>query len=119
MVGGHGCDDLVLAMLERDIGPDVAWAVAKKTVIHHRRAGGQSQFSALLQLEPKSDRIQTALAFARRNLHTDLTVENLAEAAHLSARQFTRAFVAEAPVFGGGVTPAPRHRDRSFEDCLR
>jgi transcriptional regulator GlxA family with amidase domain len=93
--------DLVLAMLERDIGPDIARSVAKKTVIHHRRAGGQSQFSALLQLEPKSDRIQTALAFARRNLHTDLTIEKLAEAAHLSPRQFTRAFVAET-----GESPA-------------
>jgi len=65
--------DLVLAMVERDIGPELARAVAKKMVIHHRRAGGQSQFSALLQLEPKSDRIQTALAFARKNLHTELT----------------------------------------------
>jgi AraC-like DNA-binding protein len=70
-------------------------------VIHHRRAGGQSQFSALLQLEPKSDRIQTALAFARKNLHTKLTVENLAEAAHLSPRQFRRAFAAET-----GESPA-------------
>lgn len=87
--------DLALAMIESDIGPEIARAVAKKMVIHHRRAGGQSQFSALLQLEPKSDRIQTALAFARSNLHTDLTVEKLAEAAHLSPRQFTRAFAAE------------------------
>jgi transcriptional regulator GlxA family with amidase domain len=87
--------DLALAMLEGDIGPEIARKVAKKMVIHHRRAGGQSQFSALLQLEPKSDRIQTALAFARSNLHTDLTVEKLAEAAHLSPRQFTRAFAAE------------------------
>jgi transcriptional regulator GlxA family with amidase domain len=62
--------DLVLAMVERDIGPELAQAVAKKMVIHHRRSGGQSQFSALLQLDPKSDRIQTALAFARKNLHT-------------------------------------------------
>lgn len=87
--------DLALAMIESDIGPEIARAVAKKMVIHHRRAGGQSQFSALLQLEPKSDRIQTALAFARSNLHTKLTVEKLAEAAHLSPRQFTRAFAAE------------------------
>jgi transcriptional regulator GlxA family with amidase domain len=93
--------DLVLAMVERDIGPELARAVAKKMVIHHRRAGGQSQFSALLQLEPKSDRIQTALAFARKNLHTELTVEKLAEAAHLSPRQFTRAFAAET-----GESPA-------------
>jgi transcriptional regulator GlxA family with amidase domain len=87
--------DLVLAMVERDIGPELARAVAKKMVIHHRRSGGQSQFSALLQLEPKSDRIQTALAFARKNLHTKLTVEKFAEAAHLSPRQFRRAFAAE------------------------
>jgi AraC-like DNA-binding protein len=93
--------DLVLAMVERDIGPEVARTVARKMVIHHRRAGGQSQFSALSQLEPKSDRIQTALAFARRNLHTKLTVEKLAEAAHLSPRQFTRAFAAET-----GESPA-------------
>jgi transcriptional regulator GlxA family with amidase domain len=93
--------DLVLAMVERDIGPELARTIAKKMVIHHRRAGGQSQFSALLQLEAKSDRIQTALAFARRNLHTDLTVEKLAEAAHLSPRQFTRAFAAET-----GESPA-------------
>jgi transcriptional regulator GlxA family with amidase domain len=87
--------DLVLAMVERDIGPEVVRTVAKKMVIHYRRTGGQSQFSALSQLEPKSDRIQTALAFARQNLHTTLTVEKLAEAASLSPRQFTRAFAAE------------------------
>lgn len=93
--------DLVLAMVERDIDPGLARTVAKKMVIHHRRAGAQSQFSALLQLEPKSDRIQTALAFARKNLHSELTVEKLAEAAHLSPRQFTRAFAAET-----GESPA-------------
>ncbi|MEH2480089.1 transcriptional regulator GlxA family with amidase domain [Nitrobacteraceae bacterium AZCC 2146] len=93
--------DLVLAMVEGDIGPEVARTVAKKMVIHHKRAGGQSQFSALLQLEPKSDRIQTALAFARRNLHAKLTVEKLADVAHLSPRQFTRAFAAET-----GESPA-------------
>jgi transcriptional regulator GlxA family with amidase domain len=93
--------DLALAMVEDDIGPDLARKVAKKMVVHHRRAGGQSQLSALLELEPKSDRIQTALAFARQNLHTELTVEKLADAARLSPRQFTRAFAAET-----GESPA-------------
>ena len=60
--------DLALAMIERDLGADVARAVARKLVVYHRRAGGQSQFSALLELEPKSDRIQSALAYAKRNL---------------------------------------------------
>ncbi len=93
--------DLALALVEEDLGADVARAVARHLVVYYRRAGGQSQFSALLDLEPKSDRIQTALAFAKRNLHTPLTVAQLAEAAHLSPRQFSRAFRAET-----GQSPA-------------
>jgi hypothetical protein len=72
--------DLALAMVEGDLGADVARAVAKH-LVYHRRAGGQSQFSRLLDLEPKSARIQNALAYAKRNLHTPLTVAQLAEAA--------------------------------------
>jgi transcriptional regulator GlxA family with amidase domain len=93
--------DLVLAMIEKDLGADVARAVARKLVVYHRRAGGQSQFSALLELEPKSDRIQSALAYAKRNLDKPLTVTQLAKAAHLSPRQFSRAFRAET-----GQSPA-------------
>jgi len=93
--------DLALAMIEQDLGADVARAVARQMVVYHRRAGGQSQFSALLELEPKSDRIQSALAYAKRNLDKPLTVSQLAEAAHLSPRQFSRAFRAET-----GQSPA-------------
>src|ERR1700716_2348076 len=93
--------DLALAMIEKDLSAEVARAVARQLVVYHRRAGGQSQFSALLELEPKSDRIQSALAYAKRNLATPLTVRQLAEAAHLSPRQFSRAFRAET-----GQSPA-------------
>jgi transcriptional regulator GlxA family with amidase domain len=93
--------DLALAMVEQDLGADVARAVARQLVVYHRRAGGQSQFSALLELEPKSDRIQSALAYAKRNLDKPLTVRQLAGAAHLSPRQFSRAFRAET-----GQSPA-------------
>jgi transcriptional regulator GlxA family with amidase domain len=93
--------DLALAMVEKDLGADVARSVARQLVVYHRRAGGQSQHSTLLELEPKSDRIQNALAYAKRNLHTPLSVEQLAEAAHLSPRQFSRAFRAET-----GQSPA-------------
>jgi transcriptional regulator GlxA family with amidase domain len=93
--------DLVLAMVEQDLGADVARAVARQLVVYHRRAGGQSQFSALLDLEPKSDRIQSALAYAKRNLDKPMTVGQLAAAAHLSPRQFSRAFRAET-----GQSPA-------------
>ncbi len=93
--------DLCLALIENDLGVEISRAIAKKLVVYHRRTGGQSQFSALLELEPKSDRIQTALAFARENLRKDLSVEALAEAARLSPRQFSRAFRSET-----GQSPA-------------
>ena len=69
--------------------------------MHHRRAGGQSQHSELLELAPSSDRIQKALIFAKANLANPLTVDELAEVAALSPRQFARAFRAET-----GQTPA-------------
>lgn len=43
---------LALAMVEEDHGEEVAKAVAKKLVVYHRRTSGQSQFSALLELQP-------------------------------------------------------------------
>src|SRR5437879_6355791 len=76
--------DLAPAVIEKDFGADVARAVARRLVVYHRRAGGQSQFSALLELAPKSDRIQSVLVYARRNLDKALTVGELAAAAHLS-----------------------------------
>jgi transcriptional regulator GlxA family with amidase domain len=93
--------DLALALVEEDLGLEAARAVARRLVLYHRRAGGQSQFSSLLELEPKSDRIQTVLTYARRNLASRLNVDDLAEVAHLSPRQFSRAFQTET-----GQTPA-------------
>jgi transcriptional regulator GlxA family with amidase domain len=93
--------DLALGMIEKDVGAETARAVAQKLVVHQRRAGGQSQHSALLEMDAKSDRIQGALAYARRHLRDPLTVEALAEAAHLSPRQFSRAFREET-----GQSPA-------------
>src|SRR6185295_6909130 len=86
---------------EKDFGAELTRSVAQKLVDYHRRAGGQSQHSALLEMDAKSDRIQSVLAYAKRNLRTPLTVEQLAEAAHLSPRQFSRAFRAET-----GQSPA-------------
>jgi transcriptional regulator GlxA family with amidase domain len=106
--------DLALGLVERDVGPEAARVVARALVVHHRRAGGQSQHSALLELDAKSDRVQDALVFARRNLNEPLSVERLAEAARLSPRQFSRVFRIET-----GQSPAraienlrPGFRDR-------
>lgn len=93
--------DLALAMVEKDHGQDVARSVARKLVVYHRRAGGQSQFSALLELDPKSDRIQKSVDYAKANLRSVLSVEELADAAGMSPRQFSRAFRSET-----GQSPA-------------
>lgn len=93
--------DLALAVIEQDLGREVALAIARKMVIYQRRAGGQSQFSTLLELDAKSDRVQTALAYAKENLASDLSVEVLADAAALSPRQFSRVFREET-----GQSPA-------------
>ena len=88
-------------MIEEDIGFEVSRAVAREMVVYHRRAGGQSQFSTMLEMEPESDRIRRALAFARDHLSEPLSVERLAEVACISPRHFGRAFRAET-----GETPA-------------
>lgn len=93
--------DLALALIEADHGVELARQISRELVVYHRRPGGQSQFSALSQLEPDSDRIRIALAFAREHLSEPLPVERLAETARLSPRQFGRAFRKET-----GETPA-------------
>jgi transcriptional regulator GlxA family with amidase domain len=93
--------DLALALVEDDLGPAAAREVARGLVVYHRRLGGQSQYSALLDLDAPSDRVRKALAFARDHLHEILPVARLAAAAHLSERQFARAFVAAT-----GISPA-------------
>ena len=93
--------DLALAMIEEDCGIEVSKAIARDLVVYHRRSGGQSQFSALLELEPPPGRIRDALAFARTHLGERLSVEQLADAARISpAGEFARQFAAET-----GETP--------------
>lgn len=93
--------DLALALIEADHGVALARQVSRELVVYHRRPGGQSQFSTLSQLEPESDRMRIALAFAREHLSESLPIERLADAARLSPRQFSRAFRQQT-----GETPA-------------
>ncbi|MBN3834446.1 GlxA family transcriptional regulator [Burkholderia sp. Ac-20344] len=93
--------DQSLAMVEKDLGFNIAKAVAKNLNLPYRRSGGQPQASVLLDLGPKTDRIQCAIAYAQSNLHKNLSVEELARAAHLSPRQFARVFREET-----GISPA-------------
>lgn len=82
--------DLALALVEEDEGTEVAQDIARRLVVYHRRLGGQTQFSALLDLAPRTDRIHRAFTYAKEHLRNPLTVEELAEVANLSPRQFSR-----------------------------
>ncbi|WP_226507017.1 GlxA family transcriptional regulator [Pseudomonas sp. MWU16-30317] len=99
--GMSACLDLALAFVEQDLGGELARSVARQLVLYHRRAGGQSQFSVMLEMQPSTDRIRAALAYAKENLKRDLSVDDLAHAANLSTRQFSRVFQAET-----GQSPA-------------
>ncbi len=93
--------DLSLAIIADDFGEEIAQRTARQLVVYHRRSGGQSQFSALLELKSPSGRFKPLLAWAREHLDQPLTVERLAEQARMSARHFARSFTAEL-----GVSPS-------------
>jgi transcriptional regulator GlxA family with amidase domain len=94
--------DLALALVEEDLGRDVALGVARHLVMFVRRPGGQSQFSALLELQ-RADRkpLRDLQSWASEHLAADLSVEALAERVHMSPRNFSRVFRREV-----GRTPA-------------
>ena len=93
--------DLCLALLERDHGEALAREAARQLVVEHRRPGGQSQFSPLLDMQRPDGRFGSLLEHVRRNLREAHHVEALAERACMSPRHFARCFRAET-----GTTPA-------------
>ncbi|WP_085580994.1 MULTISPECIES: GlxA family transcriptional regulator [unclassified Pseudomonas] len=94
--------DLTLYLLARDHGADVALNVAKRLVVFTQRAGGQSQFSPFLtpHAEPTSAVAQVQ-QYVLAHLDGNLAIADLAKAANMSARTFSRVFAREAQ-----VTPA-------------
>lgn len=93
--------DMSLALIAEDLGEEIARAVAQQLVVYYRRPGGQSQFSALLEMGGQGGRFASLLDWIREHLAEPLGVEALADRAAMSPRNFARAFVAET-----GVTPA-------------
>lgn len=91
--------DLALALIGADEGEAVARRTAQQLVVYHHRPGGQSQHSALIDLRP--GRFDALLSWARQNLAEALSVEQLADRAAMSPRNFARLFAQET-----GVTPA-------------
>ncbi|WP_086469573.1 GlxA family transcriptional regulator [Devosia lucknowensis] len=93
--------DLALAMVEADLGRDLALAVARQLVVFLKRPGGQSQFSAALTLQDQGGRFDTLHGWILENLERPLSLPDLAEKAGMSERNFSRRYRAET-----GQTPA-------------
>lgn len=84
--------DLALALIAEDLGEPVARRVAQEMVVYYRRPGGQSQFSALLDMGGGEGRFAALLGWMRDHLCAHLTIEVLAAEAAMSPRHFSRAF---------------------------
>lgn len=101
--------DLSLALVEEDLGSEIALTVARELVVYLKRSGGQLQYSEPLRNQTRATaEFSDVVAWMLDNLDGDLSVETLAERLDLSPRHFNRKFKA---VFG--TTPA------DFVEALR
>jgi transcriptional regulator GlxA family with amidase domain len=88
--------DLALALIEEDLGRDIALAVARDCVMFLKRPGGQSQFSSYLMLQHSSDSSMCELqGWILDHLDADLSVGALAARVAMSPRNFARVFKRE------------------------
>lgn len=93
--------DLALAVVEQDLGADIALDVARDLVVYLRRQGGQSQFSAHLECQATQDLTMRELqTWMLANLDQELAASELASRVAMSIRNFNRSFKKET-----GTTP--------------
>ncbi len=94
--------DLALALVEDDLGVEVAREIARRLVLFVQRSGGQAQFSAQLAAQrPERQSLSELESWVADHLDEDLSVPVLAARACMSVRNFSRRFAQEV-----GVTPA-------------
>jgi transcriptional regulator GlxA family with amidase domain len=88
--------DLALALVEMDHGTELVREVARWLVVYLKRAGGQSQFSVLVEADPPpQSALRTVTDAISADPPADHSVTKLADRASLSTRQLTRLFQSE------------------------
>ncbi|MFI5683079.1 GlxA family transcriptional regulator [Streptomyces sp. NPDC051636] len=93
--------DMALALVEADHGAALALETARFLVLFLKRHGGQSQFSTVLDAQlADHPPIRAAQEWILKNLHTRLSVAEIARRANMSLRNFARVFRREV-----GMTP--------------
>ncbi|HEX4152722.1 MAG TPA: helix-turn-helix domain-containing protein [Steroidobacteraceae bacterium] len=94
--------DLSLALVEEDLGRDMAMRVAAQLVMFFKRPGGQLQFSRKGETVPVGrSALQEVQRWIAANPAADHSVQHLAQRTGLSPRHFARLFRQEV-----GITPA-------------
>lgn len=107
--------DLALAMVEEDLGREVALEVARWLVLYVQRPGGQSQFSVQLAAQSSEyEPVRELQGWIADHLGGDLSVDALARRANMSPRNFARVFRREV-----GMTPAAYVETARVESAQR
>ncbi|TNE65162.1 MAG: GlxA family transcriptional regulator [Alphaproteobacteria bacterium] len=106
--------DMCLALVEADLGREIAMTVARRLVVYARRPGNQTQFSALLEGQAKAGgSFAATVDWMAEHLADSISVRDVADRAGMSERSFHRHFVSEM-----GDTPA-RYLERLRLDAAR
>jgi transcriptional regulator GlxA family with amidase domain len=92
--------DACLHLVRQEHGPEVANAIARRMVVPPHRDGGQAQYIERPLPRSRCDTVGEVLVWMERHLDEEVTVEQLAERAHMSPRTFARRFQQET-----GTTP--------------
>ncbi|MGQ0845593.1 MAG: GlxA family transcriptional regulator [Sporichthyaceae bacterium] len=106
--------DLLLSLVEADVGAETARSIAQLLVLYLRRSGNQAQFSAQMAAQtPQREPLRDLLQFVAEHPAADLSLAALAARVSMSPRHFTRVFTAEV-----GVSPG-RYVDRIRVETAR
>ncbi|MFB4283965.1 GlxA family transcriptional regulator [Nonomuraea sp. MTCD27] len=88
--------DLALSLVEQDHGPDLARDVARSLVMFMQRPGGQSQFSAPLEVRPpRTPTLRRVVDLIAAQPALDHSVSRLAALVAVSPRHLARLFATE------------------------
>ena len=94
--------DLALALVEDDLGRDLALEVSRRMVFFLKRPGGQSQFSAQLAGQAADrDPLRELQAWVVEHPAEDHAVERLAARVSMSPRNFSRVFAKQVGLSPG------------------
>ncbi|MDQ0599036.1 transcriptional regulator GlxA family with amidase domain [Streptomyces canus] len=92
--------DACLHIVRKEQGPEVANKIARRMVVPPHRDGGQAQYIERPLPKNSCDTVGEVLVWMEHHLDEDVTVEQLADRAHMSPRTFARRFQQET-----GTTP--------------